>query len=63
VILVETTTIHLLDRKQSLHEDQYWRQRQGYGKLSLGIPMITMYPDVWRRTVPSAATGRVIIQD
>lgn len=48
MILVETTTIHLLDREQSL---EYWRQRQGYGKLSLWDLMIT---DVWRKTVPSA---------
>ena len=61
MILVETTMIHLLDRKRSLDEDQYWRQRQGYGKLSLRNLMITMDPDVWRRNVPSVAG--LLIQD
>ena len=59
IILFETTMNHPLDRERRLDEDQYWRQRQDDGKLSL---LIT-YPDVWRRTVPweaAAVAVRVI---
>jgi hypothetical protein len=55
MIQAETTMIHLFDRERRPDEDQYLRQQQGYVKLSLWNLMITVYPDVWKRTVPSAA--------
>lgn len=53
IILSETTMIHPLDCESRLDEDQYWRQRQGHGKLNL---MIT-YSDVWKMTVPWGAAA------
>lgn len=53
--------IHPLDRERRLDEDQYWRQRQGHGKLMLDR-MITN-PDVWRGTVPWGVAAGLLIQD